>query len=324
MKHLLFIDPIEKLNPKKDSSLMLALTMKKMGVEVYLLFEKDFYVNNKLKFEFVVYDFIGEFSDNGAYLNSFSLGHSKEILLVKDDTIHMRIDPPFDTRYLRYLWMLRYYTVNGIRVVNSPDGILKFNEKLHAYTQPSSLETYVGSSTLGFRHFVNMMAKENHRELVLKPLDLYQGFGVEKVAIDRVDLEDYFEQKVKTNNGAIVAQPFCSDVINGEIRSLYFKGTELGSILKVPKKGEFLANIAQGADFHAITLSKKVKNECDRICKELLVEGVDWVAFDIMGEHVSEINITCPGLLVEVSYAHQKNFAKKIVECLLKTDKCYQ
>lgn len=315
MKHILFIDPLEKLNPKKDSSLMLATTMKAQGMEVYLLFEKDFYINNKAKSIFKLYNFEGSFYEDGAYLKSFELKDSVSLEVMKGDVIHMRIDPPFDTRYLRYLWMLRYYTTHGISVVNSPDGILRFNEKLHAYTQKSSLETYVGSSVEGFMSFVELM-KKDHQELILKPLDLYQGFGVEKVSISEPNLAFKFSEKVKENNGAIVAQPFCKEVVNGEIRSLYFKGQELGSILKVPKKGEFLANIAQGAAFHAIELTPSVKKECDRICAELLVEGIDWVAFDIMGDHVSEINITCPGLLVEVSFAHKKNLALDIIKAL--------
>nr|BDT27252.1 glutathione synthetase [Bacteriovorax sp. HI3] len=315
MKHVLFIDPIEKLNPKKDSSLMLATTMKAQGMDVYLLFEKDFYINNKAKSVFKLYDFEGDFYEDGAYLKHFALKEPVVLEMNKGDVIHMRIDPPFDTRYLRYLWMLRYYSTHGIKVMNSPDGILKYNEKLHAYTQKASLETYVGSSVEGFMGFVELM-KKDHQDLILKPLDLYQGFGVEKVSISEPNLAFKFSEKVKENNGAIVAQPFCKEVVNGEIRSLYFKGRELGSILKVPKKGEFLANIAQGAAFHAIELTPSVKKECDRICAELVQEGVDWVAFDIMGDNVSEINITCPGLLVEVSFAHKKNLALDIIKAL--------
>lgn len=315
MAHILFIDPLEKLNPKKDSTLMLATTMKQEGVEVYLLFEKDFYVSNKSKNILKVYNFSGSFYEDGAYLKTFDLLESQNFELGNNDTLHMRIDPPFDTRYLRYLWMLRYYKVQGIKVINSPDGILRFNEKLHAYTQKSSLETYVGSSVEGFMRFVELMKPDN-QELILKPLDLYQGFGVEKVSISDINLALKFEEKVLKNNGAIVAQPFCKEVVNGEIRSLYFKGHELGSILKVPKKGEFLANIAQGAAFHAIELEPAVKRECNKICKELMDEGVDWVAFDILGNSVSEINITCPGLLVEVSFAFKKNLALDIIKLL--------
>ena len=295
---------------------MLALTMKKSGQEVYLLFEKDFYVSNKNKLTLDVYDFDGEFYEDGCYLKSFSLKNESNIELTGKDVIHMRIDPPFDTRYLRYLWMLRFYQTKGIKIINSPDGILKFNEKLHAYTQASSLDSYVGSSQKAFEKFCNEMRKENHKELILKPLDLYQGFGVEKISLSEPNLNKRFSDKVVENNGAIVAQPFCEDVKNGEIRSLYFNGVEIGSILKVPKKGEFLANIAQGADFHRVELSPKVKADCDRICAELLAEGVNWVAFDIMGESVSEINITCPGLLVEVSFAHKKNLAYEIIKMM--------
>jgi glutathione synthase len=316
MKHVFFIDPINKLSPKKDSSLMLASTMKQVGMEVYLLFEVDFYLNNKKTPEFQLYDFQAEFYDDGCYLKSFTLGSSVQKKLTPEDILHMRIDPPFDTRYLRYLWMLRFYQSQGIRVVNSPVGILKFNEKLHAYAQPSSLASFVGSSVAEFMVFAESMKRDNHRELILKPLDLFQGIGVEKISLDRPDLKEKFELKVIENNGPVVAQPFCKEVVSGEIRSLYFKGIELGSILKIPKKGEFLANIAQGADFHAIDLSPSVKNECNRICQELLEDGVDWVAFDIMGEHVSEINITCPGLLVEVSFAHKKNLARELISMI--------
>lgn len=316
MKHILFIDPIEKLHFKKDSSLMLATAMKKHGLEVYLLFEKDFYLSNKKNPEFRVYDFSSDFYDDGCYLKSFTLGGISVQSVSIEDILHMRIDPPFDTRYLRYLWMLRFYQEKGIRVVNSPDGILKFNEKLHAYAQPSALASYVGSSVSEFINFTELMKKENHQELILKPLDLFQGIGVEKISLNRTDLKEKFESKVLENNGPIVAQPFCKEVTEGEIRSLYFKGVELGSILKIPKKGEFLANIAQGADFHAIKLTTSVKNECNRICADLLRDGVDWVAFDIMGEHVSEINITCPGLLVEVSFAHKKNLALELLKML--------
>lgn len=313
MKHILFIDPLEKLNPKKDTSLMMAATIKASGGEVFLLFEKDFYLSNKMKPEFILYDFSAEFYEDGCYLKTFELGKSSVKQVHHDDIIHMRIDPPFDTRYLRYLWMLRFYQSRGIRVVNSPDGILKYNEKLHAYAQPSSLATYVGSSVEEFLRFADLLKKENQSELILKPLDLYQGIGVEKIDLNRPDLADKFRSKVMENHGPVVAQPFCQDVVKGEIRALYFKGIELGSILKVPKSGEFLANIAQGAAFHPIQLSPSLKNECSRICHELLREGVDFVAFDIMGDHVSEINITCPGLLVEVSYAHQKNLAHEIL-----------
>ncbi len=315
MAHIFLIDPLEKLSPKKDSSLMLAASMQSMGMNTKILFEKDFYVANNNELAFELYEFSAEFKADGAYLDSFTLLNSKLITITKEDTIHMRIDPPFDTRYLRYLWMLRFIQEKGIKVINSPDGILKFNEKLYAYAQKSALPSYVGSSAIGFEKFMQALPLKS--EIILKPLDLYQGMGVEKISMeDHTIAIKRFKEKVLENNGPIVAQIYCAEVTKGEVRSLYFKGQELGSILKIPKAGEFLANIAQGAGFHAIELSANLKKECDDICKHLMSEGVDWVAFDILDNHVSEVNITCPGLLVEVSYAHKKNFAKTIAENL--------
>jgi glutathione synthase len=295
---------------------MLALTLKKDGESVFLLFEKDFYINNKKDSVFLIYDFEGEFDETGIYLKSFELKNEQLIPLSGGDILHMRIDPPFDTRYLRYLWMLKFLEVQKIIVINSPNGILVHNEKLHAYSQKSSLPTYVGSSLAGLHHFFD--EHKNVTEYILKPLDLFQGFGVEKVDINKIDVDKKFLEKVRENNGAVVVQPFFKAVEKGEIRSLYFNGRELGSILKIPKSGDYLANIAQGASFHAITLSPNVKIECDRICKELVEVGVPWVAFDIMGDVVSEVNITCPGLLVEVSFAHKKNLALEIMTLLRK------
>jgi len=79
--------------------------------------------------------------------------------------------------------------------------------------------------------------------------------------------------------------------------------------MKKPVGGDFLANIAQGAHFEAYELTGEIKKECDDIASELLKDGVNFIAYDILGGAVTEINVTCPGLLVEVSYALKKNMA---------------
>ena len=99
------------------------------------------------------------------------------------------------------------------------------------------------------------------------------------------------------------------EVANGEIRSIFYKGKELGSILKIPPAGEFLANIARGAAYNKIVLDDNIAKKCGDLASELEEKGVSLVAFDVLAGHVSEVNITCPGLLVEVSNAYNKNLA---------------
>ncbi|MES2527488.1 MAG: hypothetical protein V4598_10390 [Bdellovibrionota bacterium] len=313
MRHLLLIDPLEKLNVKKDSSMMLALALQKRGIETYIFFEKDFAVVNEGTPKLTVHSFKGTLKDDQIYLASFESTGSKIIELGKNDLIHMRLDPPFDSRYQRILWMLDQLVSQGIKVMNDPRGIMIFNEKLYAYRKEGSIPSYVGSNLQLAQQFVAGL-KEKPSAFILKPMDLYSGIGVEKLPLN--DWTKRFEEKVIELQGPVIVQPFIEAVTKGEIRSLYFKQKEIGTILKTPKDGEFLSNIAQGATFHVEPLSTLARARCEAIVKELAAHGVDWVAFDILSDSISEVNITCPGLLVEVSYAMKKNLADVVIDMI--------
>lgn len=312
MRQLLLIDPLEKLNLKKDSTLMFALCLQKRGIETYIFFEDDFSIHNQGKQQLTVHAFKGSFKEDGIYLADFATTESKVIELTKNDVIHMRLDPPFDSRYLRILWMLDHLVARDIKVVNDPRGIMQFNEKLYAYRAEGSVPSFIGQNLRLAQEFVRKLEKTS--SLILKPLDLYSGIGVEKLSLE--NWEQRFEEKVQELSGPVIVQPFIEAVAEGEIRSIFFKGQEIGTILKTPKKGEFLSNIAQGATFHAEPLSDISRARCDFFVKELMGYGVDWVAFDILGDIITEVNITCPGLLVEVSYAHKKNLADVIINLM--------
>lgn len=312
MRHLLLIDPLEKLNTKKDSSFMLALAMQRRGIEAYVFFENDFAIHNQGTQKLTVHSFKGTLKEDQIYMESFETTGSKVIELTKADVIHMRLDPPFDSRYLRILWMLDNLVAEGIKVMNDPRGIMVFNEKLYAYRKEGAVASFVGQNLKLAQQFVSNL--KDATALILKPMDLYSGIGVEKLPLN--GWEKRFEEKVIELNGPVIVQPFVEAVTKGEIRSLYFKQKEIGTILKTPKDGEFLSNIAQGASFHAEPLTPKARARCEAIVKELAAYKVDWVAFDILGDSVTEVNITCPGLLVEVSYALKKNLADVVLDLM--------
>lgn len=314
-RHILFIDPLERLNVKKDSSLLLAASMQDQGMAVGVVFETDFYVENQSPVRWKVHTFASSIDPQTFAVTRFELLGPEEWELGAGDTVHMRLDPPFDGRYLRYLWMLELLEQKGIQVLNAPGGIARFNEKMHAYAQRESLPTFVGRSLPRAMDFVQRMRAAGSGALVVKPLDLYQGMGVEKLdlALPEASIESYLQLRIQELQGGAVLQPFVDKVALGEVRALYFKGRELGSILKVPPPGAFLANIAQGASFGPYELPTAIKTECKRIAVELMRHGVDWIAYDLLDGKVSEVNITCPGLLVEVSKAHKRNLAMEIV-----------
>lgn len=292
---------------------MLALAMQRRGIETYVFFENDFAIHNGDVQKLRVHSFKGTLKADQIYMESFETTDEKVIELNTSDVIHMRLDPPFDSRYLRILWMLDHLVAKGIKVMNDPRGIMIFNEKLYAYRTEGATASYVGQNLKLAQQFVQHLDPKPSA-LILKPMDLYSGIGVEKLPLN--DWEKRFEEKVVELQGPVIVQPFLDAVSKGEIRSLYFKGKELGTILKTPKDGEFLSNIAQGATFHAEPLTTKTRGQCEAITKELMQFGVDWVAFDILGDSVQEVNITCPGLLVEVSYAHKKNLADVVIDLM--------
>jgi len=310
MTHILFIDPIEKLVVKKDSTMLIAQTLQDRGEEVYLLFENDFFIQNTGNISFDCYKFSAKIEDN-FYLSNFELGKSQKVVMDENVIFHMRIDPPYDSRYQRYLWMQEFLEKYGVKTINNPVGIMKNSEKLEAYKRENSLPSYVGASISGACAFVNDLKNDGIDDLILKPLDLYQGIGVEKVKNDQ-SFEEIFKVKSEEFQGPVVVQPFDASVADGEIRSIYYKAQELGTILKTPKEGEFLANIAQGAKFERYEMSQELRDECREICTELMKDGVDFIAFDILGGKISEVNVTCPGLLVEVSNAMKENLATKM------------
>ena len=315
MKHILFIDSIQKLAIKKDTSLMIALTLKENNISTWLLFEEDLYWNNSLDpLPMNVYNFSGSLDPQSYYINDFCLLDKQKVVLEKGDILHMRIDPPFDLKYLRFLWILKALKKNGVRIINDPEGILCYNEKLFAYEQTESMDTYVGRQPQELEFFLGQLEKRGVDEVIMKPLDLYQGIGVEKVSMGHARRQ--FLEKTQNLQGPVIVQPFNREVVNGEIRSIFFNGTLLGNILKVPKKGDFLANIARGANFELVELTAKQKSTCQRISKELLDKGINLIAFDILGNYISEVNITCPGLLVEVSAAKKINLAQQMIDLI--------
>ncbi|MBT3236680.1 MAG: hypothetical protein HN353_12060 [Bdellovibrionales bacterium] len=319
-QHILLIDPLDRLVTEKDSSLMLALTLQQMGEDVWLLFKENLYFSNYDSIVITLHSFSGSFADEKeCYIKNFSLGESTPHELSPRSLIHMRLDPPFDTNYLRTLWILqtleRYH---NIKVVNTPAAILTNNEKLTAYRDQAAIPGLISGDDQSLRPFLAQLRADGVKSIIIKPLDLYQGIGVSRHDLSLSDdkLAQTFKQIVARFQGPVVVQPFVESVVEGELRSIYYGGKELGTIKKVPPPGEFLANIAQGASYAAVKLSTTERTACDRIANEMSDEGSPWVAFDILGGAVSEVNITCPGLLVEVSSAVGRNLAKEIVELI--------
>ena len=309
MRHIILIDPIENLTPSKDSTLMLANALKALGHEVYLLFKEDFYISTT-PFELTVN--VPEFVIVNRAIESVKTSPIN-LVLSKGDTVHMRLEPPFDTNYLRSLWMLKYLQSKEVKVINDPSGIMNFQEKLYPFEKKDPIPSCVVATFKQCQSFFESL--ENQSSFIIKPLDLFQGYGVTKVEKDVFDEQSFLNLK-KSFNGLAIVQPFLSQIYDGEIRAIYFNGVEIGSILKRPPGKSILANIAQGASYQKVDLEGSIRKKCEEMSRDLVEAKVPWVAFDILDGKISEANTTCPGLLYEVSKAYDEDLAMKIAEML--------
>lgn len=317
-KHIIFIDPLEKLIPKKDSSLLLAHELQQIGEEVKILYKNELFLSTNKNLKYLMHNFESKVGDN-FYLSHFALKNHSEVQILSSDTIHMRLEPPFDLSYMRSLWILDFLKREiGCKVINDPNGILNNNEKISSFLSEDFIETFIGSSVDKFLAVVENYREIGIDEIILKPIDLFQGIGVKKIKLScRIDeLKQSFLQMVEEFKGPIMVQPFQKEIVKGEIRAIFFKHKLMGAIQKIPKQGSFLANIAQGASFNKIELNNAQMKNCLKVCRHL-GDAVPWVAFDIIGNKVSEVNVTCPGLLVEVSNAENKNLAAEIAQQIL-------
>ncbi|MGB0455129.1 MAG: hypothetical protein ACPGJV_15575 [Bacteriovoracaceae bacterium] len=320
MKHLFIIDPIEKLVVEKDSTLMWAHTLKDQGEEVFVSFDKDWSFSNDQDSDTAPsFQFESVLNSETFYVEKFEIKESLEVSLDEQTIIYFRKDPPFDKHYLHLAWILRHIERKVGLIINSPEGVLQWNEKLIAYDRDEGvIETFIGQNEDQALEWLKNL-KGDVQSLIIKPLDLYQGIGVEKIDLSEFNegtLKEKFSAIQKQYEGHFVLQPYLKSVEEGEIRSVFSVGKHIGSIIKVPPKGEFLANIARGASYSKIELSKPLMKECEKAAKDLREYGVELVAFDILDNKISEINITCPGLLVELSSAHEKNLCLDIIETL--------
>ena len=143
-----------------------------------------------------------------------------KLKLQKNDLLHMRLEPPFDINYLRTLWMLDFLKKEGVKVINDPKGIMNYQEKIFPMMEKGSIPSAVITS---YEQLDDFAKSVKSKSFILKPLDLFQGYGVTKISIDQFNPQD-FNSLINDFNGFCIAQPFLEEVHEGEIRSIYFSG----------------------------------------------------------------------------------------------------
>jgi glutathione synthase len=284
MRWLVVLDPIEGLKSETDTSLALMRQARTEGIEVDTATIQQLY-----------------FSQKAMVLAMTASGECREQRLGGYDLIFMRKEPPYD---LAFHYATQLLSLANTLVVNSPRALRDYNEKLIALTfarfMPSTL---VGSDMDRISNFVR-----EHGGGVIKELDSFQGRSVTRIAPG--DLQTIAEL-TKDGSRPVMVQQFLDGVYAGDKRVLMLGDKVLGAVLRKPKKG-YHANFAN-SDALATTLTEREEQILAELGPWLLEQGIHFTGLDLIGGYLTEINITCPTGIVQVSRLEKRSLVQEMV-----------
>lgn len=297
-KHLFIMDPVEKLNLARDSSLRIAYALSHRNQALYFCETQDLFWKSGQEPHCRARSI--QFSNSAEH---FELGREEECALDGFASIHMRKDPPVDIAYISATWFLD--PCKKALVVNKPEALRGFNEKLGMLRYPNDCKTsLVSSDPEQLFYFLRDFCQGNG---VLKPLHLYGGKGIEHVTLAQKSQDAclaFFKEQTEGGKVAKLLQAFDSRVYDGEIRAFTVGGKALAWCKKRPQEGKFLANTASGASLHEFTPSRSLLQRVERVAEDLVKLGLYFIGFDIIGEEITEINVTSPRLLPAPGDSH--------------------
>ena len=287
--HLFVIDPLERLNLAWDTSIKMAFSLTELGHAVYFCTGREisrslhpsgsFAFSQKMNF--------------GSKPNELTLSPPVRLGLEDFSAIHMRREPPYDLDYIGTLWVLDSVS-NHVPVFNSPKALLEINEKLSILDFPLFTKAAIVSSDAS--ELFSFAKERCGSNIVIKPLGLYGGRGVEHIEGDR-GLAEKLHLATMNGKEARMVQAFDPAIHAGEVRAFTVAGKPLAWCLKVPAKGEFLANTRAGSTLESYQPSRRDVDVATGVAETLMKRGVVFAGIDMIGGWLSEVNITCPALL---------------------------
>ena len=306
MRVAIQMDPIGPININADSTFRLAEEAAARGAELF------YYTPDRLAFD------EGRVTARGWPLtvrrevgNHFTLGDEKTVDLADFDVVWLRQDPPFDMGYITTTHILERLAGKSL-VVNDPFWVRNYPEKLLVL----QFEDLTPPTTIA-RDLDTIRAFRNrHGDMILKPLYGNGGAGVFRLVPDDRNLASLHEMFAGMSREPLIAQKFGPDVSNGDKRIILVDGEAIGAINRVPPEGETRSNMHVGGRAEKIGLTARDKEICAAIGPLLREKGQVFVGIDVIGDYLTEINVTSPTGIQELERFDGTNVAGAIWDAI--------
>ena len=295
MKIAFCADPLDGFKTYKDSTYAMMVEAARRGHAVFAFEQKDMAIDSGQVVANVRHITITD--DSGSQPTWYRAADPASTQLRDVDAVIMRKDPPFDMEYIYATYLLELAENHGARVFNKPAAVRSHNEKLAITQFPQFIApTLVTSDAARIRVF-----HAEHRDIILKPLDGMGGTGIFRVREDELNLGAIVE--TLTNNGrwTIMVQRFIPEIVDGDKRVLLIGGTVVPFCLaRIPQGKEVRGNLAAGGVGVAKPISEHDRAIASTLAPQLAARGLLLVGLDVIGNYMTEINVTSPTCFQEI------------------------
>lgn len=308
-RHLgIVMDAISKINIKKDSSFAMLLAAQAKGWKIHYMEQQDLFLDQGHVFAEMRLLQVQDSADSW-----FQLGDKETMPLSDLDVILMRKDPPFDMEYIYSTYLLEQAQAAGVLVINNPQSLRDANEKLYTAWFPQCCPPTLVTRQ---KHLIKQF-QQQHGDIILKPLDGMGGASIFRM--DRGDPNTSVIIETLTEHGtkSVMAQRYLPEIKDGDKRILMIDGKPVDyALARIPAEGETRGNLAAGGRAEGRPLTDRDRWICEQVGPTLRKKGLLFVGLDVIGDYLTEINVTSPTCIRELDRQFNLNIAGNLMDVI--------
>jgi len=308
VKLAVVMDSILSINFKKDTTLAMLNAAQKKGWQLFYIEQDGLYLEDG-KAMAIMQDLSVEMNPQ----NFFTLGPESRQSLADVDVILMRKDPPFDREFIYSTYILEQAEREGVLVVNKPQALRDFNEKVSATLFPQCCTPVLVSRK---KELLQDFYKAQ-KDVIFKPLDGMGGTGIFRIKPGDPNISVIIETLTEYGTRQIMAQTFIPEISSGDKRILMIDGKSVGfALARLPAANETRGNLAAGGTAKGVELSDRDRWICDQVGPTLKENGLLFVGLDVIGDYLTEVNVTSPTCIRELDEIFNLDIAGDLMNCI--------
>ncbi len=302
----MLMDPIENIHIKKDTSFAILLAAQARGYQNYYLKPDSIWLQDG-----VCWGRMQKVSVEDNPQKWFHLEEAIEQPLVDLDIFFMRKDPPFNMQYIHLTYILEQAHHHGLKIINNPSSLRDANEKLFTGWFPQCCpKTLVTCRMELLKEFVR-----EEKTAIIKPLDGMGGASVFKASAQDLNLNVIIETLTAHGQNLVMAQRFIEKISEGDKRILLINGKPIPyALARIPQKHDFRGNLVAGAIGEGRELTERDFWICEQVGPTLSKKGLFFVGLDVIGDYLTEINVTSPTCVRELDKLYDLDIAGQLLD----------